>query len=211
MLVPHLADDPVRKAELAVRARADAEVIAELPVVQIVLAALAGLGVCRHLVVLVACRRQPRVNPVLHCKRRVVIRQRGRVLGEVRVRLQRQVVQRHVVRIERQRGLHVGLALGKRLARQGKHQVEVDVVEMGAGDVDGGARFGGAVDAAQRLQVGVVETLDADRQAVHTAGAIAAEAFGLEGAGIGFHRDLGVGINGQQHADVREQAIQPLR
>jgi hypothetical protein len=42
LAVPHLAHHPVREAQLAVRAGADAQVVAELPVVQVVHAAVAG-------------------------------------------------------------------------------------------------------------------------------------------------------------------------
>ena len=53
---PHLAHDPVRKAELAVRAGADAEVVAELPVVEVVARAVAGARIGRDLVALEAGR-----------------------------------------------------------------------------------------------------------------------------------------------------------
>ncbi len=56
-----------------------------------------------------------------------------------------------------------------------------------------------------------VETLDANRQAVDSAGRIAAEFFCLEGAGVGLHGDLGAGFERQQAADVGHQSIQPLR
>ena len=53
-------------------------------------------------------------------------------------------------------------------------------------------RLGDAVAAAQRLQVGVVQRLHADREPVDAGGAIAAEAAGLDAGRIGLERDFGV-------------------
>ena len=57
----------------------------------------------------------------------------------------------------------------------------------------------------------LVETLDADRQPVHAARAKLRELVGFEGAGIGFERDFGVGVERQQRAHVRQQAVEPVR
>ena len=67
-----LAHDAVRKAELAVRAGADAEVVAELPVVQVVPAAIPGARESRGLVVLVAGRAGARstMRPACRAPRR---------------------------------------------------------------------------------------------------------------------------------------------
>jgi hypothetical protein len=54
LAVPHLAHDAVRKAQLAVRARANAQVVAKLPVVEVVPAAVAGARIGRYLVALPA-------------------------------------------------------------------------------------------------------------------------------------------------------------
>jgi hypothetical protein len=101
--------------------------------------------------------------------------------------------------------------LFQRLAGQREHQVEVEVVEVGVRDLDRLLRLVLVVDAAQRLQMPAVEALDADRQAVDAAGAVGLELLGLEGAGIGFHRDLGVDLQRQQRAHVGQQAVQRCR
>ncbi|MNY32246.1 hypothetical protein D3C86_1664500 [compost metagenome] len=203
MLVPHLAQHPVRERQLAVRARPDAEVIAKTPVIEVVPRLPVRLAVGRGLVVPEAGLAGAGLDDVLHLVGDVLVRQRGRVLGEQRVRLQRQVVHRQVRGAIGQRRFEVAHAFLHGLARQRVHQVEVDVVETGLGDLDGRARLALAVDAAQRLEMPVAEALDADRQPVDAARAVAREPLGLEGAGVGFHRDLGVGIERQQRADVR--------
>src|SRR5260364_304047 len=50
LLVAHLPDDALRKRKFAVRARANSKVIAELPVIQVVPAALMRLRVGGHFV-----------------------------------------------------------------------------------------------------------------------------------------------------------------
>ncbi len=97
--------------------------------------------------------------------------------------------------------------LRQRLPRQRIHQVEVEIVEAGLGDFDGARRLVAVMDAAQRLQMARVEALDADRQAVDAAVAVRPELVGLEGAGIGFQRDFRATVQRQQGADIRQQAV----
>ena len=96
------------------------------------------------------------------------------------------------------------------LPGQGVHQVEVEVVEIGVGDVDGTVRFVVVMDAAQGVQVAFVEALDADREAVDAAVAIGLEFFGFEGTGVGFHGDFDATIERQERAEVGQQAVQPF-
>ncbi len=109
VLVAHLADDAGVAGELAVGAGADAEVVAEGPVVEVVAAALAGLGEGRGFVVLVAGLGEHRFNELLHVGGEVVIRQFGRRAAvEGRVGFQREVVAGQVLRRERHGGLQIG-------------------------------------------------------------------------------------------------------
>ena len=64
---------------------------------------------------------------------------------------------------------------------------------MGAGDIEGGARLGGGVLAAEGAQVGVLQRLDAQRDAVDAGRGIAPEPGGLDAGGVGFERDFGAG------------------
>src|SRR3990167_8016889 len=67
-------------------------------------------------------------------------------------------------------------------------------------NVDGTPGFIGSVDAPQRAQMRIVETLDAERQTVYTGLAISREASRFHRAGIGLQRDLRTEVERQQHA-----------
>ena len=67
-------------------------------------------------------------------------------------------------------------------------------------------RLRAVMHAPERAQVRVVEGLHADRQPVDAGLRERAEAILLEGAGVGLHRDLAVGGQRQQHAQVGQQA-----
>ena len=56
----------------------------------------------------------------------------------------------------------------------------------------------------------VVEALHADRQPGDAGGAVAAEAIALEGARVGFERDLAVGREREPGPQVAEQAVDGL-
>src|SRR5690606_39838088 len=97
-----------------------------------------------------------------------------------------------VTRAEAERGVDVVQRGRERLARQGVHEVEVYALEVVRGDGDGALGFVTIVDAPECLEAGVVEALDADRQAIGAGGTEVAETHGLEGAGDGFEGDLSI-------------------
>ena len=119
----------MREAQLAVRAGADAEVVAELPVVEVVRGSGGPAG------------RRPRPRsargppaPVRSPMRRASRprrRRRAAAAGacERGVRLDRQLVERQVRRREGERRVEVGAAARRRLPGQRVHQVEVEGVE----------------------------------------------------------------------------------
>ncbi len=121
--------DPIGKTHFAVGARPDAEVIAEAPVVEIVAAFAAGLRPRRSLVVRVAARGKGGADGVLHRRRRIVIRQHGRMPVEKRVRLEREMVEGQMRGAGLERGFGVGARLGERLLGKRHHEIEIDVVE----------------------------------------------------------------------------------
>ena len=190
---------------------ADAQVVAEAPVIEVVPGASLGLRIGRGFVVRVAGAGEPGFDHGLHVGRQVVVRQWRRVLGEYRIGFEREVIDRQVLRRKCNRRLEIGSQFVRRLSRQRIHQVEVDVVECHARDCHRAARLVAVVNATERAQVLRVETLDADRQTVGTAGAIGGEALGLEGARVGLQGDLGVGFQRQAGANVRHQAIEAGR
>ena len=86
--------------------------------------------------------------------------------------------------------LDVGERRVERLPGQAVHEVEVDVVEVLLRDPDRAPRLVRVVDAAQRLEVRIVEALDADGQPVDPRGTEVAELLRLERARIRLQRDL---------------------
>src|SRR2546428_11779961 len=86
LLPAHGSGDAIAKAQLAVGARADAEVIAEAPVVEIVAAFAPRPPPSRGLGGDVAALRQRRSHGILHRCRRILLRQLLRVAGGKRLR-----------------------------------------------------------------------------------------------------------------------------
>ena len=91
-----------------------------------------------------------------------------------------------------------------RLAGQRVHEVEVDVAEDLQRGSRGDARLGVVVYAAERLEKPRVEALHAQRQPVDAGRPEAGEFLLLEGSGVGFERDLGVGCKRDTRAHRRE-------
>jgi hypothetical protein len=114
-------------------------------------------------------------------------------------------------RLEGERGAQIGFEPGERLTRQRVHQVEVEGVERRFRFLDRRARLLCVVHAAERLQSGVVEALDADRQPCHAGSAIAAKAIALERARVRFECDFAAGLDRQQRSHVGEQAVDCIR
>ena len=96
----HLAHNPVGKAEFAVGTGPQAQVVAKLPVVQVVPAAVAGSGVGGDFIPLQASRCGVRRQRVEHGVGIVVFRHGWRVFGKQGVGLDGQVVHRQVGRCE---------------------------------------------------------------------------------------------------------------
>ena len=153
---------------------------------------------------------QPGLDGVLHVGAAVGIGQRGRRDGERRVRLDGELVAGQVRRRESERLLRVGECLFDGLSRQAVHQVEVEIVEVMRGERRGAARLSGVVDAAERLELRRIEALDAERQAVDAGRTEGGELVGLDGAGVGFQRDLRVVHQRQAGADGGEQRVERL-
>ena len=112
---------------------------------------------------------------------------------EDRVGLDGELVDRQMLAGHRHRLGQLGAPGRLALAGAGVDEVERSAREDRRRGLDRLDRFGDVVTAAERLEVGVVERLDADRQAVDAGGAIAAEAPRLDAGGIGLEGDFGVG------------------
>ena len=143
---------------------------------------------------------------IKHVAGQVVVGQVGRRRRrKAGVGLNRQVVDRQVRRLERQRDVQVGVQLRQALARQCVHQVEVEGVESRSGLGQRGARLRTIVNPTQLGQHRIVETLHAHRQPGHTGFAEITKAIALKTARVGLERDLATRQQGQPGADRRQQ------
>ena len=80
---------------------------------------------------------------------------------------------------------------GQVLARQGVHQVQVEIVEaIVLGQLHRAFGVGAVVDTPQAFQAAIVEALYAEADAVHAGLAVVAEAAVLGGARVGFQGDF---------------------
>ena len=162
MLVAHLAQHAVVQGQLGVCSCANAEVVAKVPVVEIVQALFAGLGEGGGFVIGVARCSQAGFDGFLHVGAQIAFRQFGREGGEAGVGLQRQLVAGEVRGGEAEGGFEVIQRLCHCLAGEAIHQIEVETLEVFAGELCGLAGFCRTVNAPQCLEVGIVEALDAE-------------------------------------------------
>ena len=84
------------KAQLTVGAGANAQVVAKLPIVEVMLGAMPRASIGRYFVMRQTERSTALKHQVLHLRNAVVVGQSGRKFSEVGVWLQRQVVVRQV-------------------------------------------------------------------------------------------------------------------
>ena len=201
----HLAQHPVREAQLAVGSGTDAKVVAKLPVVQVVAATVPGSRIGTHLVALPAAGGGACTEQVEHLAGQVHVRQFGRPARKRGVGLQRQLVERKMRRRQRLQPIEFLRQPLQGLTRQRVHQVDIEGVEGGAGLLDGGLRLIGVVHPPQGPQRRVGKTLHPHRQAGDARRAIAAEAVAFEGAGIGLERDLAARFQRQASPQIAEQ------
>ena len=201
-----LPDDPVGKRQLAVRPGAQPQIVAEHPVVQVVLRPVPRACPGRHFVVLVGTA-QHLAHGIEHGCGQVIVGYLRRKARKQRVRLQRQVIAGQVRRRKRQRRGQILAQLGQRLLRQRIHQVEIEGVEQPGGSLGRRPRLRAVMHPAQRLQLGVRERLDAQRQPRHPGSPVIGKAGTFEGARIGLHRHFRVGQQRQPRPQAGQQPV----
>ena len=117
------------------RAGAESQVLAVLPVDEVVLAAVARPRPVRDLVVLVAGAREAILRPLVVFGLHVGVGRRHAaafdIAGERRAVLDGERIQREVLRTERERRFEIALPRRERLLGQPVDEVEVDVLEAG--------------------------------------------------------------------------------
>ena len=187
-------------------AGARTQIITELPVVEVVRAATAGPGKARDFVVLKALRGQLVVAVLLHVPGEFVFGDaRRRQRRELGARLQCQLIVRQVRRLQAQRRAQIGQCAAALLPRQGKHQIEVEVIQAAGVQLFGCAiHIGRRVDAAQHLQNVGIKTLRSQRHAGDAGSTIFGKAAALDRGGVGLEGDLGVSVQRQLRAQKRQ-------
>ncbi|MNZ48643.1 hypothetical protein D3C78_663910 [compost metagenome] len=187
-------------------AGAYAEEVAEGPVIEVVPRAQAAPGIGGDLVLGVAVLGQQGLAGLLDVPEDVVLRKLRRLAPEHCVRLHGQLVPGQVRRRLGDGDAQVVQGIVDGLVREAVHQVEVEVVEAGAARHVGGAdRFLAVVDAPQGLELGRLEALHADGQAIDAELAVGGELGLFEGAGVGFEGDLDVAGEGHPLLDAVQQ------
>ena len=139
-----LAHHAVGKRELGMRSGADAQIIAEAPVVEIVPALAARLSESRRLVMPVTRIEEHAFDRVIHVCGLVVVGQRRRLAMEQRVGLDREVIERQMRWSKRD------------------HEIEVYIAEDRERGVGSASRFVGIVDASERAEMFRIEALHAE-------------------------------------------------
>src|SRR5690606_29959574 len=94
VLVAHLAHDLLAKTDLAMRTCANTQIVAILPVIEVMVTFLSWFRKCRNFVIPVTFFGQKLFNHFLHVGTLVFVRQVWRVLIEPGIGFERQVVYR---------------------------------------------------------------------------------------------------------------------
>ena len=196
----------------AVGTGTDAQIIAKLPIIEVVAAGLAGAGKGGSFIVVKAGIGQGLVHGIFNILCGIIMRQAGRRrVAEGRVGLHGEVVGADVACAGGEGGVHILPRRFHILAGQGIHQIDVYPLKQCQRRIDGGQRFMAAVDAAERLQRLIVEALYADRQAGDAGIFKAAKLCFFKRARVGFERDFGLRLQGHERAHAAEQALDGSR
>ena len=158
----------------------NADVVAELPVVEVVAAAVPRPGKGRDLVVFKAGLTGEILDGATYVPEHFFIGQDRRVCRKGGVGFDRQLVKRKVSGGKIQSGTKIGNRIRRHLSGQAMHQVDVEVVEPGF--LDGPTGLFGLFPimyTPQHAEAFVVETLYAKRKTVDPAITIATESISL--------------------------------
>jgi len=195
--VAHVADEPAA-------AGAGREVLGGAPVAEVVPSAAAGARVVGDLVVLEAARGGGADEGPVRSDDRVLVRQALDATGAPRAAaVERERVRGDVVGSPVEHALDVGGPRVDREAGQPVHQVDAHVVAAGlTSRVEGGARAARVVQAAERLEHGVVQRLHAEAHAGDAGRAVAREARARHALRVALDGDLGIGRQSPARAQV---------
>lgn len=188
------AHDAVGEREFAVRAGADAQIVAKAPVVEVVAAFFTGAGEGGGFVVRKTGLRQMRGEGVADVGARIVVGQGGgRLVREGGVGFDGELVAGKMREACGQRGVHVRQRARYGLPGQGVYQVDIAAREGLDGVRQRRARLCAVVNASDAGKRGVVKTLHAQREAIDARATQGAKARRFDRAGVGFQGDFCVG------------------
>ncbi|MPN09218.1 hypothetical protein SDC9_156507 [bioreactor metagenome] len=150
------------KTQLAVRSGANAQIVAELPVVAVVKTLVAILGIGRDFIALHAGSPGAGRDKVQHLIGRIVLGHQGRVFGEIGVWLDGKVINRQMWRRKRQCRVHIALQIEQALAGQGIHEIDIEGLEIVRRLAHRSLGLRRVVHTAHSLQIAVVKALHPD-------------------------------------------------
>ncbi len=189
-------------------AAANSQIITKTPVVQIVLTLIARLRIRRRFVLLIPRRGQKLVALLEDIPQRVIVRQHRRTGTKQGVRLNGQLIPRQMRRIQFNRLTQIVQRFFERLIRQAMHQVEVKAAQPKPRcQVCRAFCLFRAVDTPQTLQLWLAKALHADRDTVHARTLILDKTVGLNGTGVGFHRNFSIHCQVQACAHAIQQRL----
>ena len=121
------------------------------------------------------------------------------------------MVERQVRGLQAAGTLCIGYGIRQALARQCIHHVQVDGIEglQRKFRCSDGLVF--VVDAAKGFEVAAIETLDAERYAIHAGVSVTEEMSGIDCAGIRLQGDLCAVFQRGEHADMAEDTVYRFR
>ncbi len=187
-------DPLVAQYQAAMRAGTNARIIAITPIDQVMAALRSGPGVIgdfisRHsrrfaqlLRGFVKSRRQIVVG---NAKLAVLVEQR-----EGRLRLDGELIEREMIGAEGERLFQFGAPLRVALTRPRIDQIQRDAIEIPHRQIERRFRFFGIVQPPQEFQIGIVQRLHPQRQAIDAGGAVIGKSRRFRAGGIGLERDL---------------------
>ena len=187
------AHDAAGKREFAVRTRADAQIVAKAPVVEIVAAFFTGAGEGGGFVVCKTGVPKMRGEGVADVSARIVVGQGGGgLVREGGVRFNGELVAGKMRDACCQRGCYVCQRGGDGLAGQGVYQVDIAAREGLLRQRQCGARLRAVVNAPDAGKRGVVKTLHAQRETIDAGIAKGTKTRRFHRAGVGFQGDFHV-------------------
>ncbi|MNV25249.1 hypothetical protein D3C71_1163410 [compost metagenome] len=193
---------------LAVGAAADAQIVTKAPVVEVVAALIARLGVGRDLVLLVTLGGEHGVTLLVDVPQSVIFRQLGGLGGERGVRLYGELIPGEVRRRAVDGLLQIIEGVLQALIRQAVHQIQVEGGQLdGVGQLGCLARLLRAVNAAEAGQFFLLEALHPDGDAVDACPLEAGELVRLHRARVGLHGDLAIRGQGDACAHPVQQRL----